>query len=108
MEENGIIIRKSDGETVSFDISKLIEAFTAAVKKQWRQLQKYRKWQQRPFLLHFTNLHIVSVISLTADHIVGKEVCTSLSFIYGILDTGKSRVLPKAMMEFLILSVKFI
>lgn len=32
MEEKGIIIRKSDGETVSFDISKVVEAITAAVE----------------------------------------------------------------------------
>lgn len=33
MEEKGIIIRTSDGETVTFDISKLIEAITAAMEK---------------------------------------------------------------------------
>lgn len=33
MEENGIVIRKSDEETVSFDISKVVEAITAAMEK---------------------------------------------------------------------------
>lgn len=54
MEENGIIIRKSDGETVSFDISKLIEAFTAAVKKTMETIAEIQEMAIEAFL---TALH---------------------------------------------------
>ena len=54
MEENGIIIRKSDGETVSFDISKLIEAFTAAVKKTMETIAEIHEMATEAFL---TALH---------------------------------------------------
>ncbi len=54
MEENGIIIRKSDGETVSFDISKLIEAFTAAVKKTMETIAEIQEMATEAFL---TALH---------------------------------------------------
>lgn len=50
MEENGIIIRKSDGETVSFDISKLIEAFTAAVKKTMETIAEIQEMATEAFL----------------------------------------------------------
>ena len=33
MEENGIVIRKSNEETISFDVSKVVEAITAAMEK---------------------------------------------------------------------------
>lgn len=54
MEEKGIIIRKSDGETVSFDISKLIEAFTAAVKKTMETIAEIQEMATEAFL---TALH---------------------------------------------------
>lgn len=43
MEEKGIIIQKSDGETVSFDISKLIEAITAAMEKTFEAIAEMQE-----------------------------------------------------------------
>lgn len=108
MEENGIIIRKSDGETVSFDISKLIEAFTAAVKKIMETIAEIQEMATEAFL---TALHELAHCICHFTHGRSHSRKRSLHFIIIYIWNSryrKSRVLPKAMMEFLILSVKFI
>ena len=50
MEENGIIIRKSDGETVSFDISKVVEAITAAVEKAMEAIDEIQEMAMEAIL----------------------------------------------------------
>lgn len=50
MEEKGIIIRNSDGETVSFDLSKVVEAVTAAVEKTMESIAEMQEMAMEAIL----------------------------------------------------------
>lgn len=43
MEEKGLIIQKSDGETVTLDLSKLLEALTKAMEKTFQAIAEMQE-----------------------------------------------------------------